>query len=945
MKLLRCHIANYGCLHDFSYEFQPGINLINQPNGWGKSTFASFLCAMLYGLDATTKRNIQENERKHYHPWQEGPFGGSLEFEISGREYRIERFFGFKEREDTFVLYDLKTMQPSQDYSSRLGIELFGIDKAGYLRSTYIPQGKTALEYNDTLAARLTRLNQSADDINQYEQAITEIDKALRFYVKTGKRGEIAILQQEADTTEKLLQDSQSAHRQLEELTSEQIDLEQQKLQLDRQLSAIQQQISIRTEQEIQARYNLLQSQLKQKEQSLDEMEEFFHDQLPDDSDIELYLLSCAKLSRFEQQKSQEALNDFQMQEYTFLRSFFTPGIMDDMENQPNTIAGSADEDLIFTNGQRKLLMQSELYQTEAAILFPSDDSADSDFLPLPEELPDQQTIQRARQLYYQYCTHLADQKQTSILADAVAKQFHTLEDSLEQEKQTFSEHSRAANQESQQQNQQHKNQCFSLFSMFSVPQICVLVFLLVAGLFISFLWTPIIGLPIGLLSVLLMLYNYVIFQRENNSDSGSDTKLQIHTEICTHLQEQISQLQTQYDSYQEQFAASHGAVEDCLEQLHAVTVQLNLPWKDFSLYTDNYLTLLAQLDNQLKTYQKIQQERYSLYKKQMAFYDQLKHKYKNYNLRLEKQRYQEQQIADLRLDIIQFLRPYFSITESETPSHLEIKLHELKSKLAAYRSLLSDRRLILQNLNDFLQEHPDFKQSIDQKNGQQLSNTWKSEIQICKSDLSPEDASAKTLVILQSEESEIRRQYASCIQQISVIQSHIRQLQDKAEEHCFLEEKKDKLKRQIMEYKERYRILSLTKQYLTKARHDFTENYLHSIEKNFSHYAQLFQRKELLNADMNSDFHVLVSDNGILRETDWYSQGTRDLIDLCSRLAIIEDLFSDETPFLVLDDPFVNLDDSSLERLSSILRDISDRWQILYFTCHSSRNIDTVIR
>ena len=90
----------------------------------------------------------------------------------------------------------------------------------------------------------------------------------------------------------------------------------------------------------------------------------------------------------------------------------------------------------------------------------------------------------------------------------------------------------------------------------------------------------------------------------------------------------------------------------------------------------------------------------------------------------------------------------------------------------------------------------------------------------------------------------------------------------------------------------------------------------------------------------MNSDFHILVPDNGVLRETDWYSQGTRDLIDLCSRLSIIEDLFSDESPFLVMDDPFVNLDDRSFQQLSVILHDIADKWQILYFTCHSSRNI-----
>ena len=109
MKLLNCYIQNFGKLQDFSYEFQDGINTIKQDNGFGKTTFASFIKAMFYGLDTQANARIEKSDRKKYIPWQGGIYGGNIEFEIDGKRYRIERTFGKKPIEDTFKLYNLET--------------------------------------------------------------------------------------------------------------------------------------------------------------------------------------------------------------------------------------------------------------------------------------------------------------------------------------------------------------------------------------------------------------------------------------------------------------------------------------------------------------------------------------------------------------------------------------------------------------------------------------------------------------------------------------------------------------------------------------------------------------------------------------------------------------------------------------------------------------------
>ncbi len=51
MKLLSCHIENFGILSGFDHKFSEGINEIFLENGTGKSTLAAFLRVMFYGFD------------------------------------------------------------------------------------------------------------------------------------------------------------------------------------------------------------------------------------------------------------------------------------------------------------------------------------------------------------------------------------------------------------------------------------------------------------------------------------------------------------------------------------------------------------------------------------------------------------------------------------------------------------------------------------------------------------------------------------------------------------------------------------------------------------------------------------------------------------------------------------------------------------------------------
>ena len=78
MKLISCHIDNFGKLSDFDYEFNDSVNVICEENGWGKSTLSAFLRVMLYGFENEIARDSFKCERKRYKPWGGGVYGGKI---------------------------------------------------------------------------------------------------------------------------------------------------------------------------------------------------------------------------------------------------------------------------------------------------------------------------------------------------------------------------------------------------------------------------------------------------------------------------------------------------------------------------------------------------------------------------------------------------------------------------------------------------------------------------------------------------------------------------------------------------------------------------------------------------------------------------------------------------------------------------------------------------
>ena len=134
--------------------------------------------------------------------------------------------------------------------------------------------------------------------------------------------------------------------------------------------------------------------------------------------------------------------------------------------------------------------------------------------------------------------------------------------------------------------------------------------------------------------------------------------------------------------------------------------------------------------------------------------------------------------------------------------------------------------------------------------------------------------------------------------------------------------------------------VIKKTSLYLKEACDNITSKYLGKTKEKFEEYSKLITG---IDGDytLNTSFELMRTERGESHGIESYSRGTRDLYALSLRLALIDALYENEAPFIIMDDPFIALDDTRLEKAKDMLKSIGKTKQILYFTCAKSRAIE----
>ena len=222
MKVLSM-TATFGKLEHQTLTLESGLNIIDAPNEWGKSTWCAFLLTMLYGLDTrerSTKTSLADKER--YAPWSGSPMSGRMELEWEGRCITIERQSKGRTPMGVFRAYETDSGLPVTELTAaNCGQVLLGVERGVFSRAGFLRSGDMPVGMNEELRRRLNGLVTTGDDsamADELGQKLRDLKNRCR-YNRSG-----------------LIPQAESRRDALEAQLREYEELEQQILGLERQL-------------------------------------------------------------------------------------------------------------------------------------------------------------------------------------------------------------------------------------------------------------------------------------------------------------------------------------------------------------------------------------------------------------------------------------------------------------------------------------------------------------------------------------------------------------------------------------------------------------------------------------------------------------------------------------------------------------------------------------
>ncbi|MCR5741580.1 MAG: hypothetical protein K6G38_03905, partial [Gammaproteobacteria bacterium] len=157
------------------------------------------------------------------------------------------------------------------------------------------------------------------------------------------------------------------------------------------------------------------------------------------------------------------------------------------------------------------------------------------------------------------------------------------------------------------------------------------------------------------------------------------------------------------------------------------------------------------------------------------------------------------------------------------------------------------------------------------------------------------------------------------------------------------LAENKNKLTEldaEIKKLEHKSMVLETLKDELIKAQTILDKKYVAPIMTKFNDYATKLGNALGMNIGMGRDFNILLEVNGKYKPYEHLSSGQMAICALCFRLALLDNIYNGDVPFIIMDDPFVSLDEKNIKSVQKLIQSLSNDKQILYLSCHKSRTI-----
>lgn len=218
LRIEKVEINSFGKLKNTVLTPGKGMNVLTAPNESGKSTLAAFLKFVFYGFTDGRKKELAENDKKLYTPWDSPLTEGSVTLWVGDKQYRV--FRSSSGTKETCTLTETATGRtlPAGEVPGEL---LFGVSEEVFSRTLFFRQLTLPQSKDGVLAEQLQNVAVSAEEQTGSKKAMERLTKAKNELKGRAGSGKIPALERELATLESALETAKAERVRLEELRAE----------------------------------------------------------------------------------------------------------------------------------------------------------------------------------------------------------------------------------------------------------------------------------------------------------------------------------------------------------------------------------------------------------------------------------------------------------------------------------------------------------------------------------------------------------------------------------------------------------------------------------------------------------------------------------------------------------------------------------------------------
>lgn len=857
MRLISCHIENYGKISNTDINFKDGITSICQANGFGKTTLASFLKAMFYGLDSD-RANSGFNERRHFNPFGGGNFGGYVTFLWQGKTFKVERYFDEKsEVKDTVTVYCNGINAP--EYGGDIGERIFGIDRQSFERTVFISDAEIEISSTSSINTKLNNFLEGGNDDTNLGAALTRLENKSKEYKKSRQGSDLITLEnQKINNLSESISNLQTIKTGLPAKYAQLNEINRSIKELNEKVSAAQ---SVNVLFKDWEHYDSLVAVADKTQAEIDEIESRYPHGMPTAEELERLSAALERDKTLKAQGQNKLFTEEDSAKFSALMLKFEEGVPTDAElaamekkiaqsdelsysiNALNSIRPGENEGILRQKFSYHMPTQSELDGLDSKVERYKE--AEKTHAELPDFI--------ASQAYVSAPTQSTSPKLFIILA--------------------------------------------AISALLLIGGIATVFFQTVAG---------VILLALG--GVGLVADGFLYLNKKTNARTSAQTELiqtanpqkaeaaKVRDAILSEIQAflmpygytmgngvafAVATFKQDLKAYSEilKTAEENGRkLNLATEEKRLLDGEISSFFDKYGVFGESFVRRLSALRLDISTFKSLKSRR---------------------DCSAENQSQLQQKISENRIRIDGFCQKY-RIDSEAIEGKFKLIANDCNDLKNAQNSLEAQRASALAFMQEKgLNARPEV-QFIDVKSlNERLINE--------------QDAKNALFTEITNDEYEAEK------------------LDDLINERAAAKEK-------LEEYKTTHALLVKTMDSLKQADRNLKDKYVKPIKDKFLYYSSLLEKALDEKITMDANFEIRYERNGKERSEKHLSSGQRSICALCFRLALIDNMYAEEKPFLILDDPFASLDEEHIDRVKILLAELSKRLQIIYLVCHGSR-------